>query len=69
MTNSKRLAATFLMGTILGGWASPALAQDALAPAPETPAQTPAPAQTAPVAPAVTGGTIRSLAVRGAERL
>ena len=69
MTNNKRLAATFLMGTILGGWASPAFAQDALAPAPETPAQTPAPAAAAPVAPAVTGGTIRSLAVRGAERL
>lgn len=71
MTNNKRLAATFLMGTILSGWATPALAQDALAPAPETPAPAPAtPAPPAPAAaPAVTGGTIRSVAVRGAERL
>ena len=66
MTNNKRLAATFLMGTILGGWAAPAFAQDALAPAPAAPSPGPT---TAPVAPAVTGGTVRSLAVRGAERL
>ena len=56
----------FLVGTILGGWATPLLAQEA-----SPPATPPAETQPAPVAPAqsVTPGTIRSISVRGAERL
>jgi outer membrane protein insertion porin family len=56
-----------LVGTILGGWAAPLLAQDVTAPATTEPATT----QSAPVvsAPASTPGTIRSISVRGAERL
>jgi outer membrane protein insertion porin family len=95
----KRTGAVFLVGTILGGWSVPALAQaqttDPLAaqpaqapatpaptpttPAPTTPAapSTPAPATAAPVtaqpsttAPSTqTAGVIRSLAVRGNQRL
>ncbi len=53
-----------LVGTILGGLSSPLLAQDATA-QPATAAQLPAPQ--APVVAAT--GTIRSIAVRGAERL
>jgi outer membrane protein insertion porin family len=77
-----RAGAVFLAGTILGGWSVPVLAQaqqsDPLAaqPAPaqaQTPPATPAPAP-APtpvsVAPApATQGTIRSIAVRGNQRL
>ena len=89
----KRTGAIFLVGTILGGWSIPALAQtqttDPLAaqptPAPATPPPapaTPAPGAPAPVtaAPATaqpttvtpaapTAGVIRSLAVRGNQRL
>jgi outer membrane protein insertion porin family len=70
---ARRSGAIFLVGTILGGWATPVLAQDTSAPAaPATEAQ-PAPvaAQPAPVTapPATTPGTIRSITVRGAERL
>ena len=89
----KRTGAIFLVGTILGGWSIPALAQtqttDPLAaqpapapatppPAPATPAPgAPAPATAAPataqpttVTPAApTAGVIRSLAVRGNQRL
>ena len=56
----KRTGAVLLVGTILGGWSAPLLAQEAAAVA-----------QPAPVAPpqAVTPGTIRSIMVRGAERL
>ncbi|WP_114228366.1 MULTISPECIES: outer membrane protein assembly factor BamA [Sphingomonas] len=63
---------------MLSGWAAPALAQ-AAAPAPATPAPTPAPARTtaAPTtatpataaAPAPAQRVIRSISVRGAERL
>jgi outer membrane protein insertion porin family len=57
-----------LAGTILGGWATPVLAQEAATAAPAAEVQTaPAPAPPAP-APA-TPGTIRSISVRGAERL
>ena len=81
---TRRMGGLFMVGTILGGWAPPALAQDAPAPA-ETAAPAPAaqqqPAQTQPApgpvpattqpAPArvATAGTIRSINVRGAERL
>ncbi|HZB69540.1 MAG TPA: outer membrane protein assembly factor BamA, partial [Sphingomicrobium sp.] len=48
-----------LVGTILGGWSAPLLAQ-----------ATTAPAETAPApAPAARSGVIRSIAVRGNERL
>ena len=75
----KRTSAIFLVGTILGGWSVPVLAQaqqtDPLAAQP-APAQ-PAPATQAPVTPAPaivtpappTTGTIRSIAVRGNQRL
>ena len=60
--SSKRANRMLLVGTILGGWGIPLAAQTAPAPAP---AQV-----TAPAAPrAATSGTIRSIAVTGAERL
>ena len=63
---ARRTGGVLLVGTILSGWSSPLLAQEASPPA-TPPAETqPAPA---PVAPAVTPGTIRSISVRGAERL
>ncbi len=60
---SKRTAGMFLVGTILSGWAMPALAQTAT-----PPAQAPAATTTAPTATAISG-TIRRLSIRGAERL
>ncbi len=93
---TRRLSAALLLGTMLGGWAAPALAQtqtaDPLAPATtgqpaqSAPAPTQAPAATQnPAAPApgpaqpsaapataqapAAARTIRSVAVRGAERL
>jgi outer membrane protein insertion porin family len=51
-----------LVGTILGGWSVPLVAQDAV-PVAIPPATQPARVQ------AVTPGTIRSISVRGAERL
>lgn len=65
-TISKRVGGLLLVGTILGGWAAPTLAQDA---APATLA-TPLEAQTAAPAPSgAASGTIRSVRVVGAERL
>ena len=64
---ARRTGAVLLVGTILGGWATPVLAQDASAPAP-VPVDMQAPPPPAPVQ-AVTPGTIRSMSVRGAERL
>ncbi|WP_310468287.1 outer membrane protein assembly factor BamA [Sphingomonas sp.] len=46
-TNGKRTGAILLVGTILGGWSAPLLAQDATVPATEAPA-TEAPAADAP---------------------
>ena len=65
------MRATLLLGTIVGGWASPVLAQQAAQPAPATAATTtqPAPATTAPAAPAAQQRTIRSISVQGAQRL
>jgi outer membrane protein insertion porin family len=58
----------FLVGTMLGGWAVP-LAAQAVPPAPPPPRDTlaPAPAAPAPVVPEVR--TIRSISVRGNQRL
>ena len=81
---ARRTGAVLLVGTILGGWASPILAQEGSQPAiptdqqpsPAEPQSTPAETQQAPAAPAqaapvqpATPGTIRSISVRGAERL
>jgi outer membrane protein insertion porin family len=71
---SKRLGASLLLGTMLSGLASPVLAQaqapDTLAATPAVaPAPLPAPATSAPAAPVITSGTIKSVVVRGAERL
>jgi outer membrane protein insertion porin family len=71
VTTSRRLGAALLMGTILGGWAAPALAQQAST---EQPQEQPvaAPQQAAPAASTVAAPAqrvIRSIAVRGAERL
>jgi len=63
---ARRTGAVLLVGTILGGWAVPVLAQEASAPV-----AVPVDTQPPPPAPvqAVTPGTIRSISVRGAERL
>jgi outer membrane protein insertion porin family len=70
---TKRMAGFLLVGTILGGWSAPILAQEAAPAAQAAPAAAqPAPAAAqpgpAPVAPA-TAGTIRSIRVAGSERL
>ena len=64
---ARRTGAVLFVGTILGGWASPVLAQETAAPAAPPAAAQAAPV--APVAPAPTPGVIRSISVRGAERL
>ena len=74
MNSSKQVSAVLLMGTILGGWAAPALAQTAPAQEPAVPDTAPpaAPVQPAPVTPVTVTPqtrTIRSIAVSGAERL
>jgi len=70
---SKRMGRVFLVGTILGGWSAPILAQAASAPTQPAQAQpAPAAAQPAPApapAPVATAGTIRSIKVVGSERL
>ncbi|MFL6742217.1 MAG: outer membrane protein assembly factor BamA [Sphingomicrobium sp.] len=65
-TFNRRAGAVLLVGTMLGGWAAPALAQDAQTP-PAEPAAQPAPALVQTPAPAAR--TIRSIAVRGNQRL
>jgi len=60
----RRASAALLVGTMIGGWAAPVLAQDAQVP-PDQLAPTPAPAPVA--APA--NRIIRSIAVRGNQRL
>ena len=70
---TKRMSRVFLVGTILGGWSAPILAQEAAAvaqPAPVQPAPVAAQPAPAPVlAPVATAGTIRSIRVVGSERL
>ena len=61
----KRTGAMLLVGTILSGWAAPLAAQES-APAPAA-AAPPAPVRAVP--PPAASGMIRSIAVRGAERL
>jgi outer membrane protein insertion porin family len=63
---SSRNGALFLVGPVLGGAAAPLLAQTAPAPAP---APAPAAPVTPPVPTALTQQTIRSIAVRGNQRL
>ncbi|WP_405051814.1 outer membrane protein assembly factor BamA [Sphingomonas sp.] len=60
----KRTSATLLVGTILGAWSGPLFAQ-------ATPATPPAttPAATVAPAPFALTGQIRSIAIRGSERL
>ena len=67
---SRRAGAVLLVGTILGGWSAPLIAQDtpAAEPAQQTPAQTVPPQATVLTAPE-SQGTIRSLAVKGSQRL
>ena len=63
------MASLLLVGTVLGGWSVPALAQEATPPEGQ-PAATQPPAPPAPApAPAVTAGVIRSIRVVGSERL
>lgn len=72
-----RMRASLLLGTIVGGWASPVLAQQATAPAPTSATQPAATAtqpattttQPATAAPAQPQRVIRSISVRGAQRL
>src|SRR5215207_8489763 len=76
MKFNRRGSAALLVGTILGGWSAPLVAQ-ATDPAAAQPAttQAPAPAVAPPTAaqpappPTVASGVIRSIAVRGNERL
>lgn len=61
-----------LVGTILGGWSSPLLAQQTPAQTPPAPVQQPAPAVATPAPPAAAPqpvAMIRSIAVRGNQRL
>jgi outer membrane protein insertion porin family len=78
-TNSRRTGALFMVGTILGGMSAPLLAQVPPASPPQRPATT-APAASQPPAgtaqpatpvttPAPAVRTIRSIAVRGSQRL
>jgi outer membrane protein insertion porin family len=68
---SRRSGAVLLVGTVLGGWAAPLIAQ--AAPAPATPAPAAAAPQAANPTPAATPApilrTIHSIAVRGNQRL
>jgi outer membrane protein insertion porin family len=78
---SRHTGAVLLVGTILGGWSAPLIAQEtapqssAQQPPAQTAPQTAAPApQTAPAPPTLltapeSTGTIRSLAVKGNQRL
>ncbi|HET9460068.1 MAG TPA: POTRA domain-containing protein, partial [Sphingomicrobium sp.] len=68
---SRRAGAVLLVGTILGGWSAPLLAQETAQPTAPDPAAQPAaqPAQAAPLSPPATTGMIRSIAVRGNQRL
>ncbi len=65
-THSRRLSGLFLVGTMLGGFSAPLYAQ-AVVPAPAPVA--PPVAVPAPVAEPAASGVIRSLQVKGAERL
>ena len=60
---TKRMGGLLLAGTILGGLPAPVLAQSSAASEPALPAAAPAPA------PATSAGVIRSIQVKGAERL
>ncbi|WP_294123764.1 outer membrane protein assembly factor BamA [Sphingomonas sp.] len=59
------MAGFLLVGTILGGWSAPIMAQEA----PATAEPAPVAAQPAPAPVVATSGTIRSIRVVGSERL
>ena len=63
---TKQMGGLLLAGTILGGWSAPVLAQDA--PAAPTPSAVPNQPAAVP-ATAPSQGVVRSIQVRGAERL
>ena len=65
---TRRFGAALLIGTILGGWATPSLAQQA-AKTPPAPVTLATPAPVVAAAPAPAQRVIRSINVRGAERL
>ncbi|HET7816655.1 MAG TPA: outer membrane protein assembly factor BamA [Sphingomicrobium sp.] len=67
-TFGKRAGALLLVGTVLGGWSAPLMAQQA-APAPQQTAPAGTQPQAAQPAPAPVQGMIRSLLVRGNQRL
>ena len=67
---TKRMGGLLLAGTILGGWSAPVLAQEAPAeaqPAPEAAPPSATPARVVATAPSA--GVIRSIQVKGSERL
>ena len=64
---TKRTGGLLLAGTILSGWSAPILAQETRAAPP--PVSEPAPAAVAPTATAPSQGVIRSIQVRGSERI
>ena len=66
---SRRTGALFLVGTMLGGWSAPLLAQAAPAPEPQPATTAAPPAATTAAPPTAPAGTIRSIAVRGNQRL
>jgi outer membrane protein insertion porin family len=65
----KRTGAMLLVGTILSGWAAPLAAQETVPAPPTTAPPAPAPAPSLPTPAPAASGMIRSIAVRGAERL
>jgi len=65
----RRAGAALLVGTMLGGWAIPLAAQTAPAAPPAADPLQPAPATPAPAPVAAATRTIRSVAVRGNQRL
>ena len=69
---SRRAGAVLLVGTIVGGWSAPLLAQDAPPATQPAPAATPtaqAPAAAPILAVPEAAGSIRSIAVKGSQRL
>ncbi|MCL6740302.1 outer membrane protein assembly factor BamA [Sphingomonas sp. RB56-2] len=66
---TKRIGGFLLVGTILGGWSAPLLAQNAPAQTAPAPAAVTPPPAPAPAPAQAISGTIRSIRVDGSERL